>query len=219
MGDIFRAFDTTGGRDIIRQAFFPVTGADNYDKNTMGFMGFGDAARRVLELDGKESLVDKTEIAEELVKRILSKSEKMKAPTPAFKARQPEIAAAMAEHLLKPETIAALREAHLTKAVASADRWVREAQTISDDVLNSLREGMRFADSVGETSDAVRLEVVRQYLRRLALAGNIFAAQGGRYAEDIFTAYSMQFAEYGKLPLSPRAFLNILMSKCVNCLV
>ena len=205
MGDIFRAFDTTGGRDILRQAFFPVTGADNYDKNTMGFMGFGDAARRVLELDGKESLVDKTEIAEELVKRILSKSEKMKAPTPAFKARQPEIAAAMAEHLLKPETIAALREAHLTKAVASADRWVREAQTISDDVLNSLREGMRFADSVGETSDAVRLEVVRQYLRRLALAGNIFAAQGGRYAEDIFTAYSMQFAEYGKLPLSPDA--------------
>jgi hypothetical protein len=205
MGDIFRAFDTTGGRDILRQAFFPVTGADNYDKNTMGFMGFGDAARRVLELDGKESIVDKTEIAEELVKRIMSKSEKMKAPTPAFKARQPEIAAAMAEHLLKPETIAALREAHLTKAVASADRWVREAQTISDDVLNSLREGMRFADSVGETSDAVRLEVVRQYLRRLALAGNIFAAQGGRYAEDIFTAYSMQFAEYGELPLSPDA--------------
>jgi hypothetical protein len=205
MGDIFRAFDSTGGRDILRQAFFPVTGPADYDKNTMGFMGFGDAARRVLELDGKESIVDKAEIAEELVTRILSKSEKMKTPTPAFKARQPEIAAAMAEHLLKPETIAALREAHLVKAVASADRWVREAQTISDDVLNSLREGMRAADSVGETSDYVRLEVVRQYLRRLALAGNIFAAQGGRYAEDIFTAYAMQFAQYGKLPLSPDA--------------
>jgi len=205
MGDIFRSFTETGGRDILRQAYFPVAGGENYKKNTMSFLGFSDAARRVLELDGKESLVDNVGLVDELAARILKKSEKMEAPTPAFKAKMPAIAQAMAEHLVKPETVSALREAHLVKAVASADRWVREAETITDDILNNLRNGMRIADAVGETSDAVRLEVVRQYLRRLALAGNIFAAQGGRYAEDIFNAYAMQFAEYGKLPLSPDA--------------
>jgi hypothetical protein len=203
MGDIFRAFTDNNARDLLRQGFYPVTSKANAPKNTLSFMGLGDAARRVLELDGKQTLVDNAELLEELTNRILQKSARMKEPTSAFAAQRKEIAAQMAEHLLKPETVRSLREAHLTKAIASADRWVREAETISDDILNTMRDGMRYADAVGETSDQVRLNVVRQHLRRLALAGNIFAAQGGRYAEDLFNVYAMQFAEYGRLPLSP----------------
>jgi hypothetical protein len=205
MGDVFRAFTENDARDLLRQGFYPVTSKENAPKNTLSFMGLGDAARRVLELDGKQSFVDNVELVEELANRILQKSVKMKEPTSSFAAKRKEIASQMAEHLLKPETVAILREAHLTKAVGSADRWIREAETISDDILNNLREGMRAANAVGDTSDSIRLNVVRQHLRRLALAGNIFSAQGGRYAEDIFNVYAMQFAQYGKLPVSPDA--------------
>lgn len=205
MGDIYRAFTNNGARDLLRQAFYPVSTKENAPKNTMSFIGLGDAARRVLELDGKETFTDNVELVEELTNRILQKSSRMKEPTSAFGQKRKEIAAQMAEHLIKPETVASLREAHLTKAIGSADRWIREAETISADILDNLRNGMRIADAVGETSDAVRLEAVRQHLRRLALAGNIFSAQGGRYAEDIFNSYAMQFAEYGKLPVSPDA--------------
>lgn len=205
MGDIFRAFTENGARDLLRQGFFPVSSKQNAGANTLSWWGISDAARRVLELDGKETIVDNVALVEELTSRILQKSPQMKKPTAGFLAKRKEIAAQMAEHLIKPETVASLREAHLTKAIGSADRWIREAETISDDIFNNLRDGMRVADSVGETSDAVRLEVVRQHLRRLALAGNIFSAQGGRYAEDLFNVYAMQFAEYGKLPVSPDA--------------
>ena len=205
MGDIFRAFTENDARDLLRQGFYPVTSKANAPKNTLSFIGLGDAARRVLELEGKESLVDNAELVEELANRILQKSARMKEPTSAFAAQRKEIAMQMAEHLIKPETVKTLREAHLNKAIASADRWIREAETISDDILNTMRDGMRFADAVGETSDQMRLDIVRQHLRRLALAGNIFNAQGGRYAEDLFNVYAMQFADYGRLPLSPDA--------------
>jgi hypothetical protein len=205
MGDIFRAFTENGARDLLRQGFFPVSSKQSAAKNTLSWWGISDAARRVLELDGKETFVDNVALVEELTSRILQKSPKMKKPTAEFLAKRKEIAAQMAEHLLKPETVASLREAHLTKAIGSADRWIRDAETISDDILNNLRDGMRAADAVGDTSDAVRLNVVRQYLRRLALAGNIFSAQGGRYAEDIFNVYAMQFADRGTLPVSADA--------------
>jgi hypothetical protein len=205
MGDIFRAFTENGARDLLRQGFFPVSSKENAGKNTISWWGISDASRRVLELDGKEMLVDNVALVEELTSRILQKAPKMGKPTAAFLAKRKEIATQMAEHLIKPETVASLREAHLTKAVASADRWMKESETISDDILNTMREGMRAANSFGDTSDAVRLEVVRQYVRRLALAGNIFSVQNGRYAEDIFNAYAMQFADYGKLPVSPDA--------------
>lgn len=205
MGDIFRAFTENDARDLLRQAFFPVATKETYAKNTLSFMGLGDAARRVLELDGKEMLVDNVQLVEELTNRILQKTPKMKEATSGFAAQRRQIATQMAEHLIKPETVAFLREAHLAKSIGSADRWVREAETISDDILTTLRDGMRIAHAVGETSDKVRLELVRQYLRRLALAGNLFAAQGGRYAEDLFNAYAMQFAQYGRLPVSADA--------------
>lgn len=203
MGDIFESFTQTGGRDILRRGYFPVTTADTYAKNTMPFMGFGDAARRVLELDARGQLEVSESVIEELAKRIMSKSEKMERPTKAFAALRPGIAREMAEHLLKPEVVSYLRERHLTKAVADAERWVGEGRIITEDILNSLKEGIRVANAIGESSDSVRLELARQYLRRLALAGNIFAVQGGRYAEDIFNAYAMQFAIRGNLPPSP----------------
>jgi hypothetical protein len=208
MGDIFESFVTTGGRDILRRGYFPVTTVDTYSKNTMPFMGFGDAARRVLELDSRGQLVIGEDLIDELAKRIMSKSEKMDKPTKAFAALRPGLAREMAEHLLKPEVINYLKNRHLMKSVADAERWVREGKTVSDDILNNLRDGMRAADAVGETSDAVRIELVRQYLRRLALAGNLFALQGGRYAEDIFNAYAMQFAIRGNLPPSAETAAN-----------
>ena len=205
MGDIFRAFTENGARDLLRQGFFPVSSKQNAGKNTISWWGISDASRRVLELDGKEMLVDNVALVEELTSRILQKSPKMGKPTAEFLSKRKELAAQMAEHLIKPETIASLREAHLTKAVASADRFMKESETITDDILNTMRDGMRAAALVGDTADSVRLEMVRQYVRRLALAGNIFSVQNGRYAEDIFNAYAMQFADYGKLPVSPDA--------------
>jgi hypothetical protein len=202
MGDIFRSFTENGGRDILRRGFFPIAGKTTYDKNTMSLMGLGDAARRVLELDGKNTLTDTVELVDELTKRILQKTGKMKKSTDAFAQRREGIAREMAEHLVKPEVVAQLREAHLTKAIGASERFMKEAKTINDDILNTLRDGMRAASEVGNVSDTVRLNLVRQYLRKLALAGKIFAAQGGRQAEDMFTAYSMLFAEYGKLPPS-----------------
>lgn len=202
MGDIFKSFTENGGRDILRRGFFPVASKETYDKNTLSFMGLGDAARRVLELDGKNTLTDTDELVEELTKRILQKTGKMKESTNAFAQRREAIAREMAEHLTKPEVVAQLREAHLTKAVGVSERFMKEASTINDDILNTLRDGMRVASEVGNVSDAVRLNAVKQYLRKLALAGRIFAAQGGRQAEDMFNAYAMIFAEYGKLPPS-----------------
>jgi hypothetical protein len=202
MGDIFRSFTENGGRDIIRRGFFPIATKESYAKNTLPFMGLGDAARRVLELDGKNTLTDTDELVEELTKRILQKTGKMKESTSAFAQRREGIAREMAEHLVKPEVVAQLREAHLTKAIGTSERFLKEAKTINDDILNTLRDGMRVASEVGNVSDAVRLNAVKQYLRKLALAGRIFAAQGGRQAEDMFNAYAMIFAEYGKLPPS-----------------
>ena len=201
-GDIFKSFTENGGRDILRRGFFPIASKGTYDKNTLSFMGLGDAARRVLELDGKNTLTDTAELVDELTKRILQKTGKMKESTSAFAKRREGIAKEMAEHLLKPEVVAQLREAHLTKAIGTSERFLKEAKTINDDILNTLRDGMRVANEVGNVSDAVRLNAVKQYLRRLALAGRIFAAQGGRQAEDMFNAYAMMFAEYGKLPPS-----------------
>lgn len=202
MGDIFRSFTENGGRDILRRGFFPIAGKTTYDKNTMSLMGLGDAARRVLELDGKNTLTDTAELVDELTKRILQKTGKMKKSTDTFAQKREGIAREMAEHLVKPEVVAQLREAHLTKAIGASERFMKEAKTINDDILNILRDGMRAGSEVGNVSDAVRLNLVRQYLRKLALAGKIFGAQGGRQAEDMFTAYSMLFAEYGKLPPS-----------------
>ena len=154
-------------------------------------------------MDAKNLLVDADEAIEELIGRILEKSGKMQVPTAGFAAKRYEIAKQMAEHLIKPETISTLRNAHLSKAIGSAERWMREGATITDDINDTLRSGMIAAHSTGETSDMVRLQLVRQYLRKLALAANIFAAQGGRYAEDIFNVLAMQFAKDGRLPPSP----------------
>ena len=202
MGDIFKSFTDNNGRDLLRRGFFPVASKETYDKNTLSFMGLGDAARRVLELDGKNMLIDAPELVDELTRRILKKTSKMKTSSAAFAKQRESIAREMAEHLIKPEVIVQLREAHLSKAIGSAERFLKEIKTINDDILTTMRDGMRAANAVGDVSDAVRLTAVRQYLRQLALAGNLFAAQGGRYAEDMFNAYSMMFAEYGRLPAS-----------------
>jgi hypothetical protein len=202
MGDIFKGFTENGGRDLIRRGFFPVTGADSYKLDTESFMGLGDAARRVLELDGKNALIDGAELIDELTRRILAKQSKMGKSTAKFAKQRDQIAREMAEHLIKPEVVVYLREAHLTKAVGLSERFLKEAETINDEILTTLLDGMKAAYATGDVSDAVRLVAVRQYLRRLALAGNLFAAQGGRHAEDMFNAYAMLFAKNGKLPAS-----------------
>lgn len=195
-GDIFKAFNTTGGRDLLKKAFFSTSQGKKMEGDSFLNLNFGEAARHLLEMDELGKVVTKKELVEKLLNGIATPSI---APTAAFAKKMPKIAGELADHMLKAEVTSALKESHLTKSIGLASQMVNSTKSVADNIFETLFAAMRQNVLTGRISEIAQLELIRSHLRRLAVAGDFFKLGGGDMAEAAFRSWSQILTLRGRV--------------------
>lgn len=200
-GDIMRAFMDTDAGEIMEQAFYPGQhfGWKKYDAkaDTFSVAGVDDMVRRMLEVKESDGLYDR----EDLIARAMSRAGAMKAPSDRFEKIYRPVAERMVDHLINdPRAIAALEDLHKSRLIATVNDSFNGAQSLSEDMFNTLIDGWRANYAKGmSTSDAERRALVRDNFRRFVFASGIMRLKGGEVAEAVFRAAGMAFIDGGRL--------------------
>lgn len=194
MGDIMTTFKNTGANNLLLDAFFPPNLTSGKSaKNYLSIQGFSDAARQALELHSKGKAID----VENLTQRILSGGLDANKYSPAFKAKYKDLARQLAEHFAKQEVLEGLSNAHLTKSLGVAERWVNSAESVSKDLERLLYEAWELNFARGDMDDLTRVEMIRSHMRKVLYATDIFRIEGGPIAESAIKAISHMMLKRG----------------------
>lgn len=175
-------------------AFFPA----NRSKNVVNYLstnGLLDAARQVLELHGKGKSIN----VEDLAARILEGGLDPKKYTGTFKSVYKEYAREIAEHLVRVDSIEALKDAHLQKALGIADEYMAKAETIHDDIQQILYSAWQDSIARGDLSDEARVLRVRSHLRKIAYVADVYRIEGGAIAESMYKSIAAMMLKKGEI--------------------
>lgn len=195
-GDIFKAFNATGGRDLLKKAFFSTSQGKKMEGDSFLNLNFGEAARFVLEADELGKVASRKDVIEKLLNGIASPSV---TPTAAFAKKMPKLAGELADHMLKTDVTKLMKEAHLTKSIGLANQMVNSTKRVADNIFETLFAAMRQNVLTGRISETAQLELIRSHLRRLAVAGDFFKLGGGDIAEASFRSWSQILTLRGRV--------------------
>jgi hypothetical protein len=214
MADIINATRQAGLSSLLK-GFFPA-GRVNYQRDTLDWIGFGDAARRVLEMDAAGEVFDVAEIAS----RIGRRGEGRLKPSAARQKILDEAAQELAEILTEPQVVAQLKAVHLDNAASIVQDFTRKAEDYSKALFDVLEEAWVAMHAADNLSEAARMNAVRLFLRKFVMTSDIMRLEGGPIAEAMFRASAMLFADGGKvlpegklgaaLTKSEKEFYNLL---------
>jgi hypothetical protein len=194
MGDIMKTFKETDATNLILDSFFPPSlTSGKPPKNYLSIQGFSDATRQALELHSKGKAID----VENLTQRILSGGLDANKYSPAFKAKYKDLARQLAEHLARQDVLEALSNAHLTKSLGVAERWVNSAESVGKDLERLLYEAWELNFTRGDMDDMTRVEMIRSHMRKVLYATDIFRIEGGPIAESAIKAISNMMLKRG----------------------
>lgn len=193
-GDIFKAFDATGGRQIIKDTFY--SGGKDFERDSFLHQNLGEGARYVLEQDAAGATIDMAKLTELVQSGVATPSLK---PTAAFEAKIPELAQRLAAQLANPATIKAMKEAHLTKSIGLASRAINQTHSVAQDIFATVYDAIRLNALNGNLSAADMTALMRGHLSKLATAGNFFNLSSGPVASAAFRSWSQIIALRGKV--------------------
>ncbi len=200
-GDIMRAFLDTDAGKIMEQAFYPGQHFGwkkwNAANDTFSIAGVDDMVRRMIEIKEADGIYNR----EELIERALSRATTQGQPSDRFLKVYRPIAENMVDHLINdPRAISALEDLHKSRLIATINDSFNGAQSLSEDVYNTLIDGWRANYAVGKSlSDAERRALVRDNFRKFVYASGIMRLKGGDVAEAVFRAAGMSFIDGGRL--------------------
>lgn len=217
MADIINATRSIGESSILK-GFFPA-GRVNYKRDTLDWYGFGDAARRVVEMDAAGEVFDVAEITA----RIARRGEGRPKPSAARQAILDEAAKELAEVLTEPGVVAQLKAIHMDNAAAIVQDFTRKVEDYSKALFDVLDEAWVTMHASDNLSEAARMNAVRLFFRKFVLTSDIMRLEGGPIAEAMFRASAMLFADGGKvlpegklassLTASEKEFYNLLRAE------
>ncbi len=194
MGDIMQIFKNTGANDLLLESFFPATlPSGKPPRDYLSIQGFSDAARQALEMHSKGKAID----IDNLTQRILSGGLDPSKYSPKFKAKHKALARQLAEHLAKQEVLEGLSNAHLTKSIGLAERWIRSAESVGKDLERLLYEAWELSFARGDMDDLTRVELIRSHMRKVLYVTDIFRIEGGPIAEAAIKAISHMMLKRG----------------------
>lgn len=195
-GQIFEAFEGTGGREILKRAFFSTPYNVKMGGDSFLTQNLGEAARHILEMDALGMVADRADVVQKLFKGVANATV---APSPAFAKKMPNLAIELANHLLRADVIKAMRDSHLTKAIGLANQMVNTTKSVADNVFSILFDAMRENVLTGKIGEVAQLELLRSHLRRLAVAGDFFKLGGGPIAEAAFRSWAQILTLRGRV--------------------
>lgn len=187
MGDIFQVFKDTGANDLLLDAFFPPSvPGKKPPTNYLSVQGFSDAARQALELRSKSKAID----VDQLTARILNGGTNPNLYTKSYRDKYQQIARGLAEHLARVDVLEGLSKAHLEKSLGMAQKWIDQAQSVSDDLQRILYEAWEANLGRGDLTNEARVALLRSHLRKVLYVSDVFRIEGGAIAESAIRAIS-----------------------------
>ena len=187
---------TAEGEAIALKALFPNTARLGILKtDALSTVGIAKATRRVIEAAEKNTPLDVAEV----VKDLKSRGELQTPWSDTFKKEADGIAKTFAEHLTKPETIAAIQNSHISRASASVEDVAQSATAMVDDLYKSLVEGWKANLNKNIDSTTARADLVREWFNKFVYASGIFKNQDGEVAQAVFQAAANIFVRNGRL--------------------
>ena len=187
MGDIFQVFKDTGANDLLLDAFFPPSvPGKKPPTNYLGVQGFSDAARQALELRSKGQAID----VDQLTARILNTGINPNLYTKSYRDKYQQIARGLAEHLARVDVLEGLSKAHLEKSLGMAQKWIDQAQSVSDDLQRILYDAWEVNLGRGDLTNEARVALLRSHLRKVLYVSDVFRIEGGAIAESAIRAIS-----------------------------
>jgi hypothetical protein len=196
LGDIFKTFKDTGANDLLLDAFFPPAVAGKKPPtNYLGVQGFSDAARQALELRSKSKAID----VDQLTARILNTGLNTNLYTKSYRDRYQQIARDLAEHLAREDVLEGLSAAHLEKSLGMAQKWIDQAQSVSDDLQNLLYGAWQANLGRGDLTDEARVALLRSHLRKVLYVSDVFRIEGGAIAESAIRSISNMVLRRGAI--------------------
>lgn len=196
MADILTALKENGATEALVKGFFPsAKSGKEASAKSLDWLGLGDAARRVLEVDSAGEVFDLNEITQRILRRGANRAKL----TPARQKELEAVAAQLAEALTEPQTVAALKAVHLDNAASIVQDFVQKAEDYSKDLMNILYDAFITMHAADNLSEAARMNNVRMFFRKFTMASDILRIEGGPIAEAMFRASAMLFASGGKV--------------------
>lgn len=194
MGDIMTVFKNTGADNLLLDSFFPKVMSGNRNiKDYLSISGFSDAARQALEMHSKGMAID----VDNLTQRILSGGLDVTKYSMSYRAEYKKLARQLAEHLARQDVLESLSNAHLTKSLGVANRWITNAETVSKDLERLLYEAWELNFARGEMDDMARVEMIRSHMRKVLYITDVFRIEGGPIAEAAIKAISNMMLKRG----------------------
>ena len=196
LGDIFQTFKDTGANDLLLDAFFPpAVAGKKAPTNYLGVQGFSDAARQALEMRSKSKAID----VDQLTARILNTGLNTNLYTKSYRDRYQQIARNLAEHLAREDVLEGLSAAHLEKSLGMAQKWIDQAQSVSDDLQNLLYGAWQANLGRGDLTDEARVALLRSHLRKVLYVSDVFRIEGGAIAESAIRSISNMVLRRGAI--------------------
>lgn len=196
LGDAIEAFKATDKTELILKGFFPKGAGIDRKTDSLSFQGLTDALRYAMET----TEVGKPIVREELVRRIASRGEGQGIPSPTFEKTIIKTAEKMADHILDDSRVLEqINFVHKKNLLAAADESLTSAETLSEDLFNTLIEGWRQIVGKGEMNDAKRIKLVNELFARMVYLSGVFKYQGTEVGESVFRAAAMIYLNGGKL--------------------
>lgn len=196
LGDIMEAFRETGKADLIYKGFFPTGEGINRKTDSLSFQGLTDAVRYAMEMTEAGKLI----VRGELIRRIVSRGKGQAQTTEKFSNTVMKTAEKMADHIMSDNRVLTqINVVHKKNLLAAADEAISSAETLSEDLFNTLINGWRQAVGKGDMSDAKRIKLVKELFARMVYLSGTFKQQGSEVGEAVFRASAMIYLNGGKL--------------------
>jgi len=150
MADILQVLTNAGASPALIKGFFP-TGKVNFKRDVMDWLGLGDAARRVLEMDAANEVFDVNEIAQRILRRGAGREVPSERRLQIFK----ETANEIAELLTEPQVVAQLKAVHLDNAASIVQDFFQKVDDYSKalfDIMDEAWTAMHASDNLSEAA-------------------------------------------------------------------
>ena len=192
-GDVLETL-SKADRDLIIDSFFPPTMPNRRPSpNYLSNDGLLDAARQAMEYRSKGKPID----VDNLTARILNGGLDTKKYTKAFADKYESLARRLAETLAREDVLETLSKVHLEKSLGIAERWMRQAESVHDDLQKMLYDAWVANQADGIMGDTSRVELLRNYLRKVAYVADVFKIEGGAIAESTIKSLSAVMLKRG----------------------
>ena len=195
-GDVLETISKTGpdARNLVIDSFFPPTMPNRKPSpNYLSNDGFLDAARQALEFRSKGKPID----VDNLTARILNGGINASRYTKTFADKYQPLARSLAEYLAREDVLETLSKVHLEKSIGIAERWMRQAESVHDDLQRLLYDSWLTNQADGNLGDITRVEMLRNYLRKVAYVADVFKIEGGAIAESTIKSISAMMLKRG----------------------